>query len=139
VRKELCWINSIVMKLRLDKNSLRLRVKKSDLETLCEKSTISESIGFPGGSFNYSLSISDIETEVMANMKGSSLEVMIPSHTASVWINSDETGIYHSIHFDNEHSLNITIEKDFPCKERPEEDTSDTFVELAEKNKDGHC
>lgn len=127
------------MKLRFDKNSLRLRVKKSDLQLLSEKNSIHETVHFPDSSFDYLLSISDHSNEVTARMKGQSIEVTIPSSLAMSWINNDETGIYQTITFGNNHSLDIIIEKDFPCKDQPGEDQSDSFTELSDRNKSKQC
>jgi len=127
------------MKLRFDKNSLRFRVKKSDLQMLQEKNSIHETVAFPNSSFDYRLSISSQSTEVTAQMQGQSIEVIIPSGIAIGWINNDETGIYHTITFGNNHSLDIIIEKDFPCKDQPEADQSDSFIELSERNKSKPC
>ncbi len=49
-------------------------------------------------------------------------------------IDTDEVGIYGFLKLDNNKSTEIIIEKDFPCKDRPEEDKRDTFQELADKN-----
>ena len=126
------------MKLRFDQNSLRLRVKKSDLEKLRVQNFIEETVHFPNGEFGFHLSISDQVMEVIAAMKPSSIQVSIPSSIALQWISNDEVGIYHTIQF-GKHSLDIIIEKDFPCKDRPEEDQSDSFTILSERNKSKQC
>jgi hypothetical protein len=127
------------MKLRFDKNSLRLRVKKSDLQLLKEKLSIHETVHFPDGALDYVLSISDHSGEVTARLHGQSIEVTIPSNIAMAWINNDETGIYQTIAFGNNHLLDISIEKDFPCKDQPDADQSDSFNELSEKNNLNQC
>ena len=121
------------MKLRFDKNSLRLRVKRSDLEKLREHHFILETIDFPNGAFEYKLTISDHIDEISAWLQGQSIEVNIPSGIAASWMNSDETGIYHSLPLGMNSGMEIIIEKDFPCKDRPDEDKSDYFTELAEE------
>jgi hypothetical protein len=50
---------------------------------------------------------------------------------------TDEVGIYKLINIDADQVLDISIEKDFPCKDRPEEDKSDTFTELVDKDSKG--
>ena len=116
------------MKLRFDKNSLRLRVKKSDIEKLREKNSIHEVIAFPNGSFVYKLLLSDDLTEMAARIQDQSIEVIIPAELALAWMNNDETGLYRTALFNNQ-QLDIIVEKDFPCKNRPEEDSSDSFSE----------
>lgn len=127
------------MKLRLDKNSLRLRVRKSDFEKLREQNEVVETTHFPVGSFQYRFVISDEEGNVTAQIGQQSIEVILPAKLALHWMNSDETGIYHTLNLADNLSLDLIIEKDFPCKDRPEENKSDTFIELAEKGIPKDC
>ena len=126
------------MKLRLESNSVRLRLKKSDLQMLREKNSIDETVFFPGSYFTYKLSISNEEKEVTTRMDSQFIEIIIPSGEAMLWMDNNETGIYHTVTFDN-HSLNIIIEKDFPCKDKNAEENKDTFIELSQKNHINQC
>ena len=123
------------MKLRFEKNSLRLRVRKSDVAALKEQGFISESVVMPGNSLRYELHISDVP-EPGASFKDHTVLAIIPRNMATQWLNTDEVGIYHMIQMDNGSMLEIIIEKDFPCKDRPEEDKSDTFTELSSQQSD---
>ncbi|MFI5134673.1 MAG: DUF7009 family protein [Chitinophagales bacterium] len=126
------------MKLRLDKNSIRLRVKKSDLEKLREENFAEEKINFPNEEFGYRLSVSDHAKEISVKATPSFVEVIVPSSNAHAWLNNDAVGIYHTIHFSNR-TLDIIIEKDFPCTADKTEDKSDAFTELAELNDAKRC
>ena len=126
------------MKLRFDKNSIRLRVKKSDLEKLHQEKFLEEKIYFPDGEFAYRLAIASHLTEISATGTSSCIAVRIPNTIAYEWIGNDEVGVYHTIHF-GDRSLDIIIEKDFPCKDNKTEDKSDAFTELAERNDEKHC
>lgn len=117
------------MKLRFEKNSIRFRVRKSDLELLNQQGFVQESVQFPGNVFMFQLRVSS-EVEPAAEFSGNSITASIPAGMATAWMNTGEVGIYHVQHIDNQ-TLEIIIEKDFPCKDRSEEDRSDTFVELA--------
>src|SRR5580765_2428547 len=99
------------MKLRFDKNSIRLRLKKSDIKKLLDQNLVEEKIHFPNGEFSYHLSVSNQVKEISATAKTSSIEVMIPS-VALPWTTNEEVGLYHTIHLSN-HTLDIAIEKDF--------------------------
>jgi len=117
------------MKLRLQKNSIRFRVRKSDLELLNQQGFVQESVQFPNTVFMFQLRVS-CEGEPAAEFCEHSITANIPAGIATAWMNTGEVGIYHVQHINNQ-NLEITIEKDFPCKDRSEEDRSDTFVELA--------
>jgi hypothetical protein len=115
------------MKLRLEGNSIRLRVRKSDINTLQKNGAITETLTFPNGDvFQYQLAIKntalDIESQLISNI----LTVSIPLSIATDWMQTDAVGIEKTL----PNGLFILIEKDFPCTDRPWEDTSDTFFEL---------
>ena len=118
------------MKLRCTENSIRLRLRKSDIEKLAVEKSIAESIHFGiGNSFIFRLSIRTTEGPKASFEKGS-LEVELPEELAHTWINSQQVGIEHDQVIDNQTNIHLLIEKDFPCKDRVDEDKSDTFQEL---------
>lgn len=116
------------MKLRCEHNSLRLRLKKSDLDQLKNNLQLEESVAMPGGIFTYRLYIVSGTIEVTASINGLSIEIGIPEQTAKEWMESTETGIYRAIKLQDQDTLSITIEKDFICKDRKEENATDFFV-----------
>ena len=115
------------MKLRLEGNSIRLRVRKSDLTKLQAKGVITETLVFPNNlNFDYELRTdTNIET-IDAQLSATAITVSIPLSMATNWLNSDAVGLEHTVNS----GLFILIEKDFPCTDSPWEDTSDTFFEL---------
>ena|SRR5690348_6558176 len=127
------------MKLRFEKNSLRYRLRKSEVEQLTHKGFVKESVTFPGSTFTYELHVSDDVNNPTAAFNNNSIIVNIPVGIATEWINTDEVGIYHLMHINENETLDITIEKDFPCKDHPEEDKSDTFIELTQAGKNEVC
>jgi hypothetical protein len=121
------------MKLRFDKNSVRLRVRKSDLKLLSEQGFVKEAIKFgKRTTFTYQLSIDENIGEVMASLKNNILSVTLPKTMAAEWANSNRVEIEQHIVIDTNNNLLVLIEKDFPC-EHKEENMEDTFFELAEK------
>jgi len=115
------------MKLRCEHNSIRLRLKKSDIDQLKNNLQLEETIAMPGGIFTYRLSIVSGAIEVAATLNGQSIEIGIPAGIAMDWIGSTETGIYRTIKLHDQDSLSISIEKDFICKDRKEENAMDFF------------
>jgi len=125
------------MKLRCTTNSIRIRIRKSELTQLAKEESISESIKFGEGvSLNFALSINNQTSKVLASFVNNNLEVKLPKSVASNWINSNEVSIEVHNPIENGDSLHILIEKDFPCLDREEEDKSDTFWELAPETPD---
>jgi len=122
------------MKLRFEKNSVRFRLRKSDVEQLIHQGFIIDSVAFPATTFTYELHISDVVRDPVATIVDNKLIANLPVGLATEWINTEEVGIYHVMHLSNDQTLEIVVEKDFPCKHDPEEVKKDTFTELAGKN-----
>ena len=119
------------MKMRCVENSIRLRVKKSEIAKLSVDHRIEESVAFPNGqAFIYALSIHEAVNEVNPIYYENNIEIQISTTRAEQWISSNEIGIECSIELNDGNHLHILIEKDFPCLDRPTEDKSDTFFEL---------
>lgn len=115
------------MKLRLEGNSIRLRVRKSDINTLQKNGTIVETLTFPNGDvFQYQLKINKITLDIDSQLISNILTISIPLSIATDWMQTDAVGIEKTL----PNGLFILIEKDFPCTDRPWEDASDTFFEL---------
>ncbi len=125
------------MKLRCTTNSIRIRIRKSELQQLATEQRIEEKIQFGKGvSLTFALTISGLAKEVTAHFVNNKLVVKLPKTVAANWINSNEVGIEVNNTLDNSESLHILIEKDFPCLDRAEENKSDTFWELAPDSPD---
>lgn len=113
------------MKLRCTENSLRLRVRKSDVEQLQNEGFIQESVTFGVDQImRYQLLISDVK-ELSATFENGLILVQIPEIEAAQWINSGQVGL------ERKGTLHILIEKDFPCRHTSTEDKEDTYYELA--------
>ena len=124
------------MKLRCVTNSIRLRLRKSDIHTLNESKSKTEVIQFPGSeAFTFKLSIQPALSEVSAKFEQNSLEVLLPEPVADLWITSNQVSIESHLQLANNNTLHLLIEKDFPCKDRDDEDKTDTFQELSQD----HC
>jgi hypothetical protein len=124
------------MKLRFENNSIRFRIRKSELVHLKQHGFVRDEVVFPNAVLTYELRITDIP-EITPEFADNTIVMHIPLIKAGNWINSDEVGIYRLIDINSDEALDIIIEKDFPCKDRPNEDKSDTFTELVDKNEKG--
>ena len=120
------------MKLRSTKNSIRIRIRKSELKNLKTNQLIEESINFGNNIvLTFALEVDANTSSVMDSFKDNYIKVSLPPPLANEWINTDQVGIETTYPVDNNNTLHILIEKDFPCLDRPEEDKSDTFQELS--------
>jgi len=122
------------MKLRCTHNSIRIRVRKSDLSQLAANGQVEEVISFgPGTQLSFAIRADIKYNSVSANFSENKVSINLPESIAQGWINSNEVGIEVHQELSGEESLHILLEKDFPCGDREGEDKADTFWELAEE------
>ena len=123
------------MKLRCSTNSVRIRLRKSEVAELMEKGAIFEKVGFgPEKSFSFSLSQDELSTKVQASISNNNLIVTLPYSLGGTWAKTDQVGINGKQDIGNSDALELLIEKDYPCVTRPDEDKSDFFGELQSKD-----
>lgn len=125
------------MKLRTTHNSIRIRVRKSELTRLQAEGRVEESIRFFNNVvFKFALLIEDMDSDLNANLEQNYLKLSIAKARAKQWITTNEVGIETYIALANGEQLHLLVEKDFPCLDRANEDKLDTFWELASDKPD---
>jgi hypothetical protein len=106
------------MKLRIQGNSLRLRLTRSEAARLHEHGTVEEAASFrSGGSLTYRIQTRTGTEPVHADFSGGAITVFIPTETVRAWAAGDEVGLYAQ-----DGALRIAVEKDFRCLTRAEEE-----------------
>ena len=102
------------MKLRCTTNSIRMRIRKSELQQLAKGQRITEQIGFGQGVvFTFSLDITTSKKQVVAYFLNNNLIVKLPKAIAKEWINSNQVGIEVKHPIEKDQNLHILIEKIF--------------------------
>jgi hypothetical protein len=124
------------MKLRLDEHSVRLRLSKSDIETLDNQGSVRTFTALPGGTLEYCIETGTNLERTECILTGSALKVLLPVTQAEKWTNSEDVGIYASLPagIDGK-EVQIILEKDFPCKHGNTGNQSDRFDDLASQQK----
>ena len=106
------------MKLRLQGNSVRFRLTRSEVEQLRQTGEVEESVDFGGGrQLIYRLTSRADHCPMHAKFGDGRVTVCIGADAAQAWANSDEVGIYG-----RSGALAVSIEKDFRCLTRPPDD-----------------
>ena len=104
------------MKMRLQADSLRLRLGQSEVARLRDQGVVEESVSFgPGTGLVYRILSERGAEPVHANFEGGVVTVHIAAAQAKAWASSDEVGVYAQ-----DGGLRIAIEKDFRCLTRTE-------------------
>lgn len=119
------------MKLRLNKNSIRLRLTKGELRELAETGSVEENVDFGpelGGNFAYRLHVNPSETHIYSTFQERTITVGIPTHLADEWITTDRIGLESEQDNGDGNVLRILLEKDFACLHtRKGEEETDAF------------
>ncbi|MEO8368763.1 MAG: hypothetical protein ABI806_06160 [Candidatus Solibacter sp.] len=106
------------MKLRLQGNSVRLRLKRSEVACLRDHGLVEEQVDFGGGEvLTYRLRTTEAPGPVRTEFGQGTIAVLVPSEAARAWADSDEVGVYAQ-----SGAVSIAIEKDFRCLTRTDEE-----------------
>ena len=118
------------MKLRIRGNSLRLRLKRGEVDRLAAGNKLVEETEFPGTVFSYSLELSDNE-DMVASFDSGRIEISMPREIIPEWADTDLVTLYTEQELPGDGKLEILVEKDFTCLEpghhRNCEDDQDTY------------
>ena len=116
------------MKLRLRKNSIRLRLTQSEVAEFAEKGSVEDNVEFGEGSvFRYSLERDDRSGVGFATFDDGCITVSIPTEQGLKWATTEQVGI-EATQDTNTGILRILVEKDFTCLDpRPDGEDDDTF------------
>lgn len=125
------------MKIRIQGNSIRLRLSQADVRTFAETGVVEERLQFglsPGESLVYKLEQADIR-QFAATFEDNRISIAVPAETGSNWAATAMVGMESEISLGENKALRILVEKDFKClTERAGEDESDNFP-----NPNGGC
>ena len=117
------------MKLRIQGNSLRFRLTRSEVARLHESAFVEETACFSIGSeLTYRIR-KGAGGDIRAELTEGAITVHVPATVADGWAASDEVGINA-----RNGPMRIAIEKDFRCLTRPREDEQDAYTHPAEAN-----
>lgn len=119
------------MKLRINGDSLRLRVSRSELARFISGERVEETIRFtasPDARLTYALEPARQSAPVSIGYEPQCVSVSVSEEQAQTWAREDEVGIYASLSTGDGRSLKVIIEKDFACLDRGDEENTDTFA-----------
>ena len=118
------------MKLRIRSNSIRMRLKRGEVDQLAAGTSIVEETLFPGAVLTYRLDVSE-NSSISATFDNGCLAVSLPKSRVLRWASSDEVSLHTEQELSGSGFLSLLIEKDFKCLEpghhRDCEDDEDTF------------
>jgi hypothetical protein len=100
------------VKLRIQGDSLRLRLTQKEVAQLRDRGRVESLIEFlPGQELVYLLEASFHATSVTAAFNGQAIRVTVPANVMTEWADGDQVGIEPP----SSAGLHLLIEKDFQC------------------------
>ncbi len=118
------------MKLRLQFNSIRLRLKRGEVAQLAKTGCVEEKIIIGTEAteiFHYVLEASHAVSTPEAHLKNNGLLVQVPVEMVTRWAAGNDVGIEALLPVENQAPLQVLIEKDFACLDGTDEENADTF------------
>ena len=116
------------MKLRIDVNSLRLRLTQKEVAQFRRSGRVDAAIYFaPGRMLSYSVESLPDAAEVSADFDDRAIRVAIPTRIAIQWTDSHDVAIQASQRTGDGLRLELLIEKDFQCLHRTAEQDTDAY------------
>lgn len=117
------------MKLRVNGNSLRFRVSRSELSRLMQTGRIEETIQFAPenhATLTYALEHSLEQREMTVRYRPQEVTVVIPREEARRWSAGDQVGLYCDYRA-GDRVLALVVEKDFACLDGKDAHNEDKF------------
>jgi hypothetical protein len=118
------------MKLRIQGNSIRLRLLRSEVARFVEEGRIAETVHFASTEqafFTYALQHEASAKSVEVRYKPSEAIVIVPKSDALSWAQTEQVGIYATVNISNHGDLAVSVEKDFACLDLSDAENKDTF------------
>jgi hypothetical protein len=119
----------VAVKLRIRDNSIRLRLTRTEVDTVSAAGHVSARVSFPGGAgLDYVLECSGVTARPTARYMDGVLAVLLPEADVKRWASTEQVCIEAEETLDDGGRLRILVEKDFSClAPRDGEDESDMF------------
>jgi HSP20 family molecular chaperone IbpA len=107
------------MKLRLDKNSITIRIEPEERAELSRTGSLQERISIDQNNFfQFTVRMSDQIESVAANFTSNQLIVQLPKNQAEVWLTSGQVGIRANIISSQKNMILLVVEEDLPPRKK---------------------
>jgi hypothetical protein len=115
------------MKIRIQRNSIRMRLSKTEVERLCSEDYIEERTSFGKQFFSYAVKKSNSHNELSADFTDGRVTLSVPEKLLVNWPTNDVVGFDANMPTTQNETLYLLLEKDFKCLDNTAEDQSDHY------------
>ena len=120
---------STQMKIRIQGNSIRFRLKQKEVRNFQQLGEIKEEICF-GNSSSEKLSFvlkTALSEKFEIVWKDNMITVLVPASLSTRWTDTDLVGIEEEVHTSSKQVVKVLIEKDFKCLDGVGVDNEDAY------------
>src|ERR1017187_10033765 len=103
------------MKLRIRGNSIRIRLSRTEVDSLGKGGYIQETTEFGGSIFTYALQSKEGISALTAAFSNGKITMFVPAHLAAEWPKNETVGYENHLDIGNSKQLFLLLEKDFKC------------------------
>ncbi|GLU54759.1 DUF7009 family protein [Dyadobacter frigoris] len=115
------------MKIRIQGNSIRIRLSKSEVDRLSTDGYVEEKTSFGKSAFGYCLQKKTGITELAAAYDDDKITMYVPETLLTEWPQNNIVGFDTNMLIGGNETLYLLLEKDFKCLDNVMEDQSDNF------------
>ncbi|WP_297794772.1 hypothetical protein [uncultured Eudoraea sp.] len=115
------------MKIRILGNSVRFRLTRSEVDTLCTKGYIEDRTHFDSQVFTYAVKMEAHAKKLSAQFKDNTIILNLPLSLGENWHRNEQVGFNGHMEIDRKNALSLLLEKDFICLDERLEDQSDNY------------
>ena len=124
------------MKLRIQGNSLRLRLTQPEVQQISRQEAVQEKMhmGASTPALVYTLTTHSGNTPPAVTFQDYEIRVSLPTSIALPWANTEQVGMEHHLPLKDGQVFHLLIEKDFQCLHREEKEEPEQFPNPAAAN-----
>jgi len=118
------------MKLRIEGNSIRLRLKRFEVEEVCRDGRVEQSLRLgpaSGQVLSYAFELRDDIDSMTLEAENGTIAVIVPKADAEGWDTNARVGFEGTHTFPDGATVDLLVEKDFKCLDRPDEEEPDSY------------
>jgi hypothetical protein len=106
------------MKLRIEGNTLRLRLRKSEVAQLAKNGRVADHTQFPNGKLEYVLELKTNIKDITAIFSAQEISIGMPEAWGKAWVDDSRVGFQAALRISDDVALDVLVEKDFVCLDR---------------------
>ncbi|RAJ05874.1 DUF7009 family protein [Arenibacter echinorum] len=123
------------MKIRIQGNSVRYRLTRSEVASLKKEGYYKEQTAFNGKDFTYAVAAKENITGLQAEFQGDTITLCLPKNESIKWPDNERVGYENKMILNDGQVLSLLLEKDFVCLDERVEDQSDNYPNPAATTK----